>query len=105
MVEGTATLGSPELMNCSIAIWAVASCIATLSGLTLRVIQMRVEDLLGQGHGSVQPRLDHLEVFDELLVGHGGLLIELGHGRVGHDGCVETSLLRRDDEHRPDLFR
>ena len=25
MVLGTATLGSPELMNCSIAIWAVAS--------------------------------------------------------------------------------
>ena len=29
------TLGSPELMNSSMAIWAVASCMATLSGLSL----------------------------------------------------------------------
>ena len=27
------TLGSPELMNSSMAVWAVASCMATLSGL------------------------------------------------------------------------
>ena len=31
MVEGTAVVGSPEEMNCSTAICAVASCIATRS--------------------------------------------------------------------------
>ncbi len=32
-VEGTAASGRPAVMNCSSAIWAVASCIATRSGL------------------------------------------------------------------------
>jgi hypothetical protein len=31
MVEGTMVLGRPELMNCNMAIWAVASCMATRS--------------------------------------------------------------------------
>ena len=31
MVEGTIVLGKPEEMNCSMAICAVASCIATRS--------------------------------------------------------------------------
>ena len=31
-VDGTATWGSPAVMNCSSAIWAVASCMATRSG-------------------------------------------------------------------------
>ena len=31
MVEGTMVLGKPEEMNCSMAIWAVASCMATRS--------------------------------------------------------------------------
>lgn len=31
MVAGTSELGRPELMNCSMAIWAVASCMATRS--------------------------------------------------------------------------
>ena len=31
MVEGTAVVGSPEEMNCSTAICAVASCMATRS--------------------------------------------------------------------------
>ena len=31
MVEGTMVLGSPDEMNWSMAIWAVASCIATRS--------------------------------------------------------------------------
>lgn len=38
MVDGTATLGSPLLMNCSIAIWAVASCMATRSGRRRRYV-------------------------------------------------------------------
>ena len=36
IVVGTATRGRPLEMNCSVAIWAVASCIATLSGLNWR---------------------------------------------------------------------
>ena len=31
-VDGTATRASPAVMNCSSAIWAVASCMATRSG-------------------------------------------------------------------------
>lgn len=41
MVEGTATLGRPLLMNWSIAIWAVASCIATRSGRRRRYVRPR----------------------------------------------------------------
>ena len=68
-------------MNYSMAISAVASCMATLPGLSLRgVIQVGVKDLFSQVNGSIQPRLDHLEVLDELLLGHEGLLVELGHG-------------------------
>ena len=44
------------------------------------VIQVGVKDLFSQVNGSIQPRLDHLEVLDELLLGHEGLLVELGHG-------------------------
>ena len=32
------TLGNPLLINCSIAIWAVASCIATRSGLSRKYV-------------------------------------------------------------------
>ena len=54
---------------------------ATLPGLSLRGdIQVGVKDLFSQVNGSIQPRLDHLEVLDELLLGHEGLLVELGHG-------------------------
>lgn len=41
MVEGTATLGRPLLMNWSIAIWAVASCMATRSGRRRRYVRPR----------------------------------------------------------------
>ena len=53
---------------------------ASLNVLTRGVIQMGVEDLFSLVNGSIQPRLDHLEVLDELLLGHEGLLVELGHG-------------------------
>lgn len=41
MVDGTATLGNPLLMNCSMAIWAVASCMATRSGRSRRYVLPR----------------------------------------------------------------
>lgn len=41
MVDGTATLGSPLLINCSMAICAVASCIATLSGRRRKYVRPR----------------------------------------------------------------
>merc|ERR1711881_677106 len=50
MVEGTATLGRPLLMNCSLAIW---------------VIKVGVEDLLGQGQGPPQSLLYNLQVGDQ----------------------------------------
>ena len=36
MVDGTAVSGSPDEMNCNTAICAVASCIATRSGLRFK---------------------------------------------------------------------
>lgn len=41
MVDGTATRGRPLLMNWSIAIWAVASCMATRSGRSRRYVRPR----------------------------------------------------------------
>ena len=57
MVEGTAVVGSPLVMNCSTAICAVASCIATrsacacmqtgqLSMAASRMPHARIEDSL-----------------------------------------------------------
>ena len=53
------------------------------------VVQVGVEDLLGEGEGAVEPGLDRLEVGDEALVGEGGVLVELGHGHGGNAGGVE----------------
>jgi hypothetical protein len=42
MLAGTAVLPNPQLINCSSAICAEASCIATLSGLSLRFAWPRI---------------------------------------------------------------
>lgn len=44
MVDGTAVDGKPDDMNWRTAIWAVASCIATLSGLNFRYDSPRMMD-------------------------------------------------------------
>ena len=70
---------------------------ASLNVLLGRVVQVRVQDLLRQSHRPAQPLLHHLQVGHQLLVGEGRALVELGHGRIGHDGGVETSLLLADN--------
>src|SRR5690242_21412393 len=42
MLAGTAVFGSPQLINCKSAICALASCIATRSGLSFRLACPRI---------------------------------------------------------------
>ena len=52
------------------------------------VILMKDEHLLWQGHGPVQPGLDHLKVLDELLIGQTCLVrIELPAIRALEAAC------------------
>lgn len=65
MVEGTATLGRPEEMNCNMAICAVASCIATRSANAVKrkVVHLYV------GIFVVTSRMGHLQVI-RCIMGH-----------------------------------